>query len=136
VDTAVKELNARESERWGNGEVNKARKALEQIRAEAVEALRLTRYFVRQADWLQERFPEGQLQDVAGLVRLVHRGDIEANDWSLTPGRYVGVTPEEIDEEFDFEETMRSIHIDLTGLNEEAEELARRISRNFEELGV
>ena len=64
------------------------------------------------------------------------RVEIEAHDWSLTPGRYVGVAPEEVDEDFNFEEALRSIHIDLKGLNEEAVELAAWIARNFEELGV
>ena len=102
----------------------------------AVEALRRTRHFVHQADWLQERFPDARLRDVEGLVKLVERGEVEAHDWSLTPGRYVGVAPEEEDEDFDFEEALRSIHLDLKGLNEEAENLAARIARNFEELGV
>ena len=62
--------------------------------------------------------------------------ELEANDWSLTPGRYVGVAPEEEDEEFDFEETLREIHIELQGLNEEATALAAKISQNFEELGI
>jgi len=136
IDTAVKECAAKDSELWANGDVNKARKALEAARAEAVEALRQTRYFVRQADWLQERFPEAKLQDVAGLVKRVSRAEMEAHDWSLTPGRYVGVAPEEVDEDFDFEEALRSIHIDLKGLNEEAVELAARIAKNFEELGA
>src|SRR6185436_8100432 len=114
-------------------DVNKARKALEATRAAAVEALRLARYFVRQADWLQDRFPEANLRDVEGLVKLVDRAAIKAHDWSLTPGRYVGVAPEEQDENFDFEETLRAIHIDLKGLNEEAADLAARITRNFEE---
>ncbi|HGE3472209.1 TPA: DNA methyltransferase, partial [Escherichia coli] len=61
---------------------------------------------------------------------------IEAADWSLTPGRYVGVVPEEVDEDFDFEETLHDIHIELQGLNSEAIELAEKIARNFEELGV
>ena len=39
-------------------DVSRARKALDEARAEAVEALRRARYFVRQADWLQERFPD------------------------------------------------------------------------------
>ena len=91
---------------------------------------------MRQADWLQERFPEAELRDVEGLVKLVDRTEIEAHDWSLTPGRYVGVAPEEEDEDFDFEEAVRSIHIDLKGLNEEAVELSARIVRNFEELGI
>jgi type I restriction enzyme M protein len=61
---------------------------------------------------------------------------LEANDWSLTPGRYVGIAPEEDDENFDFEDTMRNIHIELEGLNAEAVELAAQIKKNFEELGI
>lgn len=136
IDIAVKELHARNSDSWGNGDVNKARKTLEATRADAVEALRLARYFVRQADWLQERFPDAKLRDVKGLVRVIDRPTIEAHDWTLTPGRYVGVAPEERDEDFDFGEALRAIHIDLKGLNEEAMELAAKIGRNFEELGA
>ena len=136
VDTAVKELDARASDRWANTDINKARKALEVARTGAVEALRWARYFVRQADWLQERFPDAELCNVEGLVKLVDRAEIEEHDWSLTPGRYVGVAPEKEDEDFDFEEALRSIHIDLEDLNEEASELAARIARNFEELGA
>ena len=136
VDTAVKELDARESHLWANTDINKARKALESTQAGAVEALRRARYFVRQADWLQERFPEAELRDVEGLVKLVGRYEIEEHDWSLTPGRYVGVAPEEEDEDFDFEEALRSIHIDLQDLNDEATGLAARIARTFEELGA
>ena len=62
--------------------------------------------------------------------------DIEAADWSLTPGRYVGVAPAEVDEDFDFEQTMRDIHTELADLNREAVELAARIQENFEGLGV
>lgn len=136
VDIAVKEFDARKSELWVNADVTRARRALEGARAEAVEALRAARYFVRQADWLQERFPDAEMRDVEGLVKRVDRAKIEEHDWSLTPGRFVGVAPEEEDEDFDFEEALRSIHIDLQGLNEEAEELAARIARNFEEFGA
>jgi type I restriction enzyme M protein len=135
IEIAVKELDARNSDAWDNGDVNKARKALEAARADAVEALRLARYFARQADWLQERFPDARLRDVEGLVKLVDRATIKTHD-CLTPGRYVGVAPEEPDENFDFEEALRAIHIDLKELNEEAAGLATRIARNFEELGV
>jgi type I restriction enzyme M protein len=102
IDIAVKELDARESDVWDNSDVTKARKTLEVARANAVEALRLARYLVRQADWLQERFPDAEFRDVEGLVKLVDRATIKAHDWSLTPGRYVGVAPEEEDEEFRF----------------------------------
>lgn len=135
-DTAIKEGNARDSELWRGGEVARARKALEAARAGAVEALRLPRYFVRQADWLQERFPDAVLFPVLGLCKLVSRAEIEAHDWSLTPGRYVGVAPEEVDDDFDFEEALRAIHVDLKGLNEEAASLAVKIEQNFVELGA
>ncbi len=136
IDIAVKELLARDANTWNNAEVNRARKALDEARSAAVEALRHARYFVKQADWLQERFPDALLRDVEGLIKCVDRATIESHDWSLSPGRYVGVAPEELDEDFDFEEALRAIHIDLEGLNEEAAELAERIATNFEELGI
>ena len=136
VDIAVKELDARKSDRWVNKDINASRKALEHARTAAVEALQRSRYFARQADWLQERFPDAALLDVKGLVKLVGRAEIEAHNWSLTPGRYVGVAPEEEDEDFDFEDAVRAIQIDLEGLNEEAVHLAAQIARNLEELGA
>ncbi len=117
-------------------EVARARKAADEARQRAVEHLKQVRYFWRQASWLTERFPEATFRDVEGLVRLVDRAEIAANDWSLTPGRYVGVAPEEEDEDFDFEETLREIHAELEDLNAEAVHLAATIRRNFEELGI
>ena len=93
-------------------------------------------YFHKQAEWLQVRFPEAKLRDVAGLVKLVSLAEIEAQDWSLTPGRYVGVTAPEEEEGFDFEQALREIHLELTGLNEEAAVLADQIVLNFESLGI
>ena len=102
----------------------------------ATEQLQQVRYFWRQAHWLTERFPHAELCDVDGLVKLVDRAEIEANDWSLTPGRYVGVAPEEEDEDFDFREVLREIHTELEDLNAEAVSLAATIKKNFEELGL
>ena len=85
---------------------------------------------------MQERFPDAVIQAVPGLCKVVDRSEIEAADWSLTPGRYVGVAPAEVDDDFDFEQTLKDIHIELADLNREAVELAARIQENFEELGV
>ncbi len=117
-------------------DITRARKTTDEARQLAVEQLKQVRYFWKQAHWLTERFPEAKLRDVEGLVKVVDQKEIEANDWSLTPGRYVGVAPEEVDEDFDFEETLREIHVELEGLNAEAVTLAASIKRNFEELGV
>ena len=83
-----------------------------------------------------ERFPEAKLRDVEGLVKLVNVEEIKANDWSLTPGRYVGVAPEEEDRDFDFEDALREIHVELESLNTEAAELGRTIAKNFESFGI
>jgi type I restriction enzyme M protein len=111
-------------------------KQLDEARKAAVEQLKGAVYFHRQVAWLQDRFPEAELQAVPGLVKLVDRKEIEAADWSLTPGRYVGVAPPEEDEDFDFEQTLRDIHTELADLNKEAVELAAKIEANFEELGI
>jgi type I restriction enzyme M protein len=63
--------------------------------------------------WLEDRFPDAELRAVPGLVKLVDRTQIESADWSLTPGRFVGVAPQEEDEDFDFEQTMRDMHTEL-----------------------
>lgn len=111
-------------------------KQLDEERKTAVEQLKAATYLHRQIAWLQDRFPKAEMQDVPGLCKVVSRAEIEAADWSLTPGRYVGVAPAEVDEDFDFEQTLRDIHVELADLNREAVELAAKIQENFEELGV
>jgi len=111
-------------------------KDLDAVRKVTVEQLKLPRYFWKQAHWLTHHFPDAKLRDVPGLVRLVDQDKLKANDWSLTPGRYVGVTPQEDAEDFDFEETLRNIHLELQGLNDEAVELAEKITENFGGLGI
>jgi type I restriction enzyme M protein len=136
IESCENECAARDSDAWTGRDITRARKAADAARSMAVEQLKQARYFWRQAHWLTERFPEAELRDVEGLVKLVDRAEIEANDWSLTPGRYVGVAPEEVDGDFDFEEVMREIHVELEDLNAEAVQLAATIKKNFEELGI
>jgi type I restriction enzyme M protein len=121
---------------YPRAKVNKEIKALDAERKTAADQLRRAVYFQRQVGWLQDRFPDACFCDVPGLVKLVSRAEIEAADWSLTPGRYVGVASEEVDEDFDFAGTMRQIHAELAELNREAEGLAATIQENFEGLGV
>jgi len=136
IEICENECNARENDDWSGRDINRNRKAADEARQLAVEQLKEVRYFWKQAHWLTERFPEAKLRDVEGLVKLTDCAEIEANDWSLTPGRYVGVAPEEVDDTFDFEETLREIHVELEDLNAEALQLAATIKKNFEELGI
>ena len=122
------------AEQYDRRGVARLLKALDATRKGAAEQMKLAAYFHRQIVWLHDRFPKAELQAVPGLCKLVDRAGIEAAEWSLTPGRYVGVVPPEQDEDFDFEETLRDIHIELAGLNEDAAELGKVIQANFEEL--
>jgi type I restriction enzyme M protein len=92
-----------------------------------------TEYFWKQAHWLTSRFPTGKYADVEGLCKVVSRTEIEAKDWSLSPGRYVGVDTT-TDDDFDYEERLNEIHIELEGLNEEAVALANAIVESYKEI--
>ncbi len=136
VDSAEKDADAKDDDSWNTREIGKLEKDLDARRAEIVGQLKATAYFERQAHWLLSRFPDAKLVDVPGLVKLVDRQEIAAADWSLTPGRYVGVAPAEVDDDFDFEQALGDIHVEIKDLNQEAAELAKRIQKNFEGLGV
>ncbi len=85
------------------------------------------------AAWLEERFPDARYRNVEGLVKVVTREEIAANDWSLTPGRYVGVAETDSGDE-DFAEKFAALHEELRQLNAEAAKLAEKIDANFKEL--
>lgn len=81
------------------------------------------------AELLAESFPEGSYQDVPGLCAVKTRAEIEAQGWSLNPGRYVGVQESEEDD-VDFYERLGELNEELEVLNVEARELAERIAGN------
>jgi type I restriction enzyme M protein len=89
-------------------------------------------YFEAQIQWLTERFPNGIYEDVTGLCKAATLTEIEEQDWSLNPGRYVGVVIEEdglTEEEFMTE--MKQRHNSLNELNQRASELADLINKNL-----
>jgi type I restriction enzyme M protein len=78
---------------------------------------------------LSETFPEGAYRDVAGLCKVATLAEIEAQGWSLNPGRYVGVAERKI-EDFVFTERLEELNEELEILNVEARELEERIAEN------
>lgn len=92
-----------------------------------------TEYFWKQAHKMQNYFPDGVYRDIEGLCKVVTQSEIADKDWSLSPGRYVGVDTT-TDEDFDYEERLKEIHMELEGLNDEAITLAKTISENFKGL--
>jgi len=79
-------------------------------------------------DWhtLTDHFPDDHYQDIEGLCKVVGLEEVAENDYSLTPGRYVGYSIQ-IDEDFDYQGRMTEIHQELAGLGVEAKGLLKQI---------
>ena len=92
-------------------------------------------YWQAQIDWLTDRFPEGIYRDVIGLCKVAtldEEDGIKDQDYSLNPGRYVGVVFEDDDtsaEEFKVE--MKMISDQFVKLNEDAKGLEAAIADNL-----
>ncbi len=138
---AVKELQLNKNKDWKELNLKEQLDQLKDLQLqlsgnpgeEEPGLLHETEYFWKQAHWLQSRFPEGKYTDVEGLCKVVTHAEIETKDWSLSPGRYVGVDTA-TDDDFDYEERLNEIHIELEGLNDEAVKLASLISENYKSL--
>ena len=69
-----------------------------------------------------------------GLCKVAKRADIEAQGWSLNPGRYVGVKPGEIVSDEDFKAQVETLNEELEALNLQARELEQTIADNVAEI--
>ncbi|NDY90381.1 type I restriction-modification system subunit M [Ideonella livida] len=149
LDAADKMWRARTgskaSKAWHGAALRQLRRALQPadakksedptVRDRVLEAPKQAAYFIAQVHWLHSRFPHGTFENVPGLCKAVTVEDIEANDWSLTPGRYVGVAAAQDDGDEDaFAAQLREIHEELAELNDKAVALAARITGNLEGL--
>lgn len=95
-------------------------------------------YWQANIDWLKERFPEGKYRDVIGLckvAKLEGEDGVKDQDYSLNPGRYVGVVIEDdgMTEE-EFKEKMLALHVECQALSRETIEVERDINNNIKEL--
>jgi type I restriction enzyme M protein len=73
-----------------------------------------------------EHFPDGTYVDVLGLCKIASTEDIEKQGWSLSPGRYVGVKIETLDEGV-FQEKMTELATEFNELSDKAEGLTDSI---------
>ena len=86
------------------------------------------------ANLMTEQFgKKPKYADVAGLCKVATISDIEAQGWSLNPGRYVGVAAR-AEDDFDFKERLEEQNEELETLNAEARELEERIAENVAKL--
>ncbi len=133
------EAQAKEREAARKQELEQAprreRKAMEVAFAEETAQAQELIQTAKEAVWLTEKFGEGEYRDVPGLCKAASIDEIEAKGWSLTPGAYVGVAPDEGDG-VDFAERMAEIHRELLSLQAEANDLMDTISQNMKEMGI
>lgn len=92
-------------------------------------------YWQDNIDWLLERFPKGEYNDVIGLCKaatIEGKDLIRDQDFSLNPGRYVGVVIEEdgLTEE-EFRQELIALNKELLDLNVDAKNLEKRITQNL-----
>ena len=108
-----------------------AKAALEDLHGEVNTA----ESWFRHIHWLQERFPEAKYEDVTGLCKLATPKEVEEQDWSLNPGRYVGVVIEEDGKtEEEFIADLLAMNDELTRLNGEARKLEAVIAHNVAQI--
>ena len=81
----------------------------------------------------RQRFPEGTYADVTGLCKVATIEEIEAQGWSLNPGRYVGTEVEDLEDEV-FEEKLAAAQIELRELSARATTLEAGVDKVLCEL--
>ena len=132
-----------ENKTWGELELVGADKVLQEkftnvlFEDEVKEvrgALNWPIYWYETMDWLQSRFPEATYADVVGLCKVADREEyVSEQDYSLNPGRYVGIVfdEEDIGKE-DFLQKIQTLKGKYDQLSRQAKKLEMSIEHSFE----
>jgi len=117
------------------GAIDRKTKALRTALEELHKGVKNAEILYQHINWLQARFPKAEYEDVTGLCKLAGQKDLQEQDYSLNPGRYVGVVIQEdgkTEEEFIGE--IISIRDELTALADTHSKLEAVISKNLKQL--
>lgn len=82
------------------------------------------------SDLMAEKGLDEGYVDAPGLCKVATLADIEAQGWSLNPGRYVGASEREADE-VEFADRLEELNEELEALNAEARELEGSVAENL-----
>lgn len=139
LDKAIREMDMRKAEAAkiagkrtvGNRQTKGVKDALQALH----DKVKLAERFYAHISWLQERFPKAVYEDVTGLCKLATREEIKEQDWSLNPGRYVGVVIEEDGKtEEEFLSLLDESHQELAALTDQSAKLKAIIDANLKTL--
>jgi type I restriction enzyme M protein len=95
---------------------------------------KLTEIFGEPASNRQSSIGNLKFRDVPGLCKAATLKEIEAQGWSLNPGRYVGVAAGEAVSDEDFKAQLEALNEELEALNAQARALEQTIAGNVAEI--
>ncbi|MBS0474831.1 MAG: N-6 DNA methylase [Proteobacteria bacterium] len=141
LEQAEKTLRARQSAAWDGKQARELRRALAPAddiwlkthddqptpHDAALASLKAALHFIAQGHWLLHRFPEARYADVAGLCKSVTRAEVAKADWSLTPGRYVGVSTDIATRDETGSERLKEIAAELFELEQRSKKLSAAV---------
>lgn len=99
------------------------------------EEVKSAELYYQHIHWLQQSFPKAEYEDVTGLCKLARPAEVKEQDYSLNPGRYVGVVIEEdgkTEEEFISELLLSGD--ELSKLSVDSRKLEKVITQNIQQL--
>lgn len=118
-----------------SGAIDRKTKALKTSLEELHKEVKNAELYFQHIHWLQERFPKAEYEDVTGLCKLASPAEVREQEYSLNPGRYVGVVIEEDGKtEEEFITDVLSIQDQLVSLASIHSKLDSVISNNLKEL--
>lgn len=129
-NAAILEAETFLSENPGKNLKTDIKRRIDAADAVLAEAEKELIHFTSMRQWLIDNFPDGKYRDVIGLCKAASIEEIREQDYSLNPGRYVGVCFE-VEDLNDFRESMTSLKSELCALNEKSNEIMDAIFNNL-----
>jgi len=134
-NAALVEAEAFSAENPGKNLKTDIKRRLDKAEADLGAVEKELAHMTSMRQWLIDNFPDGKYRDVIGLCKAATIEEIRDQDYSLNPGRYVGVSFD-IDDLNDFSDSMQQLKEQLLKLNENSQELMNNIVSNLNLLGL
>lgn len=129
-NAATLEAEAFLSENPGKNLKNDIKRRIDAAETALAGAEKELNHLTSMRQWLIDNFPDGKYRDVIGLCKAASIEEIREQDYSLNPGRYVGVSFD-VEDLNDFRESMTSLKSELCALNDRSNELMDAIFNNL-----
>jgi len=133
ADKKVEEKDGKKQLQILRSKITALNKPIANYTAETKEYYELTKQAISDWKYFMDWFPDGNYQDIEGLVKVVSLDEVKESDFSLSPAKYVGVGLQ-LDDNFDYKTRLAEINNELSTLNKEAQELSKTITKNLNEV--